>query len=90
MGKGFLSGVKAISCGRQFRQHDQVGTFLYCLLQALANGERVRFQIVEADLRIELDHGDAHGALAFDRRARFRSLGSCCCHSSLSPFMVLL
>ncbi|MCY1365667.1 hypothetical protein D9M69_525260 [compost metagenome] len=62
MGEGLGAAVEAVAGGRQFGQHDELRTAGHRSLELLAHGSGVAREVLDADLRVELHDGHAHGA----------------------------
>jgi hypothetical protein len=54
VGIGLVAGLERVPGGREFRQHDQIRPLSYGLVEPLVDRLRVRLEVFDADLRVEL------------------------------------
>lgn len=62
MGIGLCTGVEGVAGVGQLGQHDQVGTFTHCPPGQCQASAQVTVAMLEPDLGVVLDDGDAYGA----------------------------
>jgi hypothetical protein len=62
MGIGLFAAGEAVAGGREFGQHDQFRLAFDGGDEAFVHGLGVALEVLDADLRIELHDGHAHGA----------------------------
>ena len=62
VGEGLGAAVEAVAGGREFGQHDELRAAGHRRFELLAHGSGVAREVLDADLRVELHDGHAHGA----------------------------